>query len=161
MICLLNIAEKPVKTNEEYCNMLNKQNKIFLWVIPLGLLTAGLAIINEIFHLLGNNSWFNGVCTGVGAGVVFVGLFKVLRNRKVMKDEDRLKEERLKMQDERNRMIAGKAVQSTMLVVLAFSYVIMIIAGFLNRAVFITFWFMIILFFVSYQIFVKFYNKRL
>lgn len=161
MIGLLNIAEKTVKTNEEYCSMLNKQNKIFLLVIPLGLLTAGLAIINQIFHLLGDNSWFNGVFTGVGAGIAFVGLYKVLQNRNIMKDEDRLKEERLKMQDEHNQMIAGKAIQSTMLVVLAFSYVIMIISGFLNRVVFITFRFIIILFFISYQLFVRFYNKRL
>lgn len=161
MICLLTMAGQPAKTNDEFREVLKRRKRIFQWMLVLAFLTSAIAAANEVFLFLGENSWVNGLYSGMGVGVGFVAVWKLFQTEKIMKSEELLKEERLKRQDERNRLIAGKAMQTAMTVGLILAYVIMMIAGLYNRIIFFCFWFILVLFFLLFRIFTIYYGKKL
>lgn len=170
MMCLFN-STKNAKTNEEYAKVLQKRIPYLILIIVLGILTASIAICNEIWGFMGNiltidshshnMSLMNGVYTGLGAALTFMSIGFIIRTKKIMKNESLLKEERLKTQDERNQMIAAKAVQSAAATMLVCSYLFMLIAGFYSRIVFFCFWGIVAVFLVSYHLFKIYYNRKL
>ncbi len=161
MMCLFNAFEKNVKTNEEYAKILQKRMYIFYWVIAAGLITAAIAVCNELFWHLGENSWLDGVYTGVGFGMICVSIIKIITYKRVLKNDMLLKEERLKVQDERNQIIAARAMQSATIVLFILSYAALLIAGFFSRTIFYCFWWVLIVYCFSYIIFRKYYSNKI
>ncbi|NLL75824.1 MAG: hypothetical protein GX235_01040 [Clostridiales bacterium] len=161
MICLFNEFGKKVKSNEEFALILQKRIRIFYWLITAGGITAAIALCNELFWHIGENSWLNGVYTGVGSGLIFAAIISIIKNKKVLKDEALLKEERLRTQDERNRTISAKAMQSATFALFILSYIALLIGGFFSRTIFYCFWWIVIIFTFSYLIFRKYYSYKI
>ncbi|WMC94375.1 hypothetical protein [Kineothrix sp. MB12-C1] len=161
MICLLNLSDKNVKTNEEFSKVLKKRIRIFYWLIALGAITLSVALCNEFFWRIGENSWLDGLYTGLGTGIIIIAVKKIMNYKKVLKDEGLLKKERLKTQDERNQIIAGKAMQSATFTVLLLSYAVLLIAGFFSRTIFYCFWWVVTIYCLAYLIFNKYYNRKI
>lgn len=169
MMCLFNASAKNAKTNEEYSKIIEKRIPYFILIIILGILTASIAICNEIWGfmsniLLNNNnnmSLMDGFYTGIGTFLTVIATISIIRYKKILKSDSSLKKERLKVQDERNQMIVTKAAQSATFTVIICSFFIMLIVGFYNRTVFFCFWGIVVLFFISYRFFNSYYNRKL
>ncbi len=158
---LFDSLPKNVKTNEDYLNHLKKDMKTTVIAIIIGIVTITIAILNEVFGFVEDNSLVNGLYAGLGTGIVIISIIGMLRSKKVMKNETLLKEERLKKQDERNQLIAGKALKAATATILLISYAAVLIAGFYSKVVFFCFWFIAVVFGISYQCFIKYYNKKM
>lgn len=152
---------KNVKTNEEYLNYLKKGMKTSVLVIIVGIITIAIAILNEVFGFIKDKTLINGFYTGLGTSIVIGSIIGMLKSKKVMKNETLLKEERLKKQDERNQMIADKALKAATATILFISYAALLVAGFYSMEVFFCFWFVAIIFGFSYQFFVMYYNRKM
>ncbi len=161
MICLFSTFEKNVKTNEEYAKIVQKKIHIFYGVIAVGVITAAIALCNELFWYIGENSWLDGVYTGVGFGLICVSIIKIIKFKRVLKSDTLLKEERLKVQDERNQIIAAKAMQSAAVVLFILSYAALLVAGFFSRTIFYCFWWVVIVYCFSYIVFRKYYSNKI
>lgn len=161
MNCLFHFAGTNIKTNEEYRKVLEKRIKIFIMVSIIGFLTMGIAILNEIFVIIVADSWLSGVYAGLGCGLIAASTIQIIRCKKILKDEELIKEERLRTQDERNQMISVRAMRAAILTVLLLSYVVLLTAAFYSRVIFFCFWWVVMVFMLSYIIFSKYYNKKM
>lgn len=147
MICMLN---KKATNNEEYRAVVKSRIRFFVGWIILGIFTFAVAICNEIINFIPDNYWLNGLYTGLGSSMVAVGIIRIIRFKKLLKNEEQLKADRLRNTDERNIMISLQATRSAMLIVMVFCYIVLIISGFFSRTVFYCFWSVIMVFLFSY-----------
>lgn len=169
MICLFNASAKKATTNEEYSIIIQKRIPYLILIIVIGILTAAIATGNEIWGFISNiffidnnnMALMDGFYTGLGTALAVMAGLIIIRYKKILKDESLMKKERLKVQDERNQLIAAKAVQSATFTVIICSYFIMLIVGFYSRIVLLCFWGVVMIFFVSYCLSVRYYKKKL
>lgn len=161
MSFLFKTLPKTVKTNEEYAHILKKGIKTSVFLIIIGMISAVIAISNEIFGFIENKSLMNGFYTGVGISIMVGGIISIWKTKSIIKDEQLLKKERLKVQDERNQMIAHKALQAATSIILMISYVAVFIVGFYSKIAFFCFWSVAVVFGLSYKGFKFYYNKKI
>lgn len=162
MMCLFDSLSTNATTNEEYRAVLDKRIRLLVVMLFLGILTIGFIVINELIGFLPtNDSWLLGVYSGIGAGLIGVSVVKIIQMKRISNDEELLKKERLKNMDERNRLIAGKAVQTAAITVVIISYVVMLVSAFYSKLIFYCFWWIAIIFLLSYLLFYKIYQKKL
>ena len=161
MMCLFNFVGTTVKTNEEFRKVLEKKIKIFIVVMIIGIITAGIAILNEVFGIIVTDSWLSGVYAGLGTGLIAASIVQIIRFKKILKDENLIKEERLRTQDERNQMISIKAMRAAIITVLFLSYAVLLVAAFYSRVIFFCFWWVVMVFLLSYLIFTRYYNTKM
>lgn len=158
---LFDSLPKDVKTNEEYLNHLKKGMKTSVLTLIVGISTIAIAVLNEVFGFVDDNSLVNGLYAGLGTGIVIGSIIGILKSKKVMKNETLLKKERLKKQDERNQLIADKALKAATATILLISYAAVLVAGFYSKVALFCFWFIAVVFGLSYQCFVMYYNKKM
>lgn len=162
MMCLFQATETSVTTNEEFRKVLEKKIRIFILLILIGIITSGIAIGAKcLSYENASNDWLITFYSGIGFGLIFASIIKIMRFKQIMANEDLLKKERLKNYDERNRQIAAKAMQTATIIVMIFSYIAMLIGAFYNRVVFYCFWWIVILFTLCYAILFKYFNRKM
>lgn len=148
------------KNNEEFRIVLRKrQNRV--WVLfGVGLLTIAASILFMLWLGEEADDYRSGVFMGFGFGLCGGALAAICRMRRILADEERLKEQRLKEVDERNLEIRSLALQATAKVVLAGLYVLMLIGSIFVEELTYICSFLICLFFFCYMAFIKFYEKH-
>lgn len=162
MMCLFQMSETNIKSNEDFRKVLEKRIKIFVFILIIGIITGGVAVGASLMgYTDATNDWLVGLYSGIGSGLIAISIIKIIRFKQIMKDENRLKQERLKNYDERNRQIAAKAIQTATIVVLIISYIVMLIAAFFDRTIFYCFWWIVILFTFCYTVFFNYFNKKM
>ena len=88
--------------NEEFRRQLKAKNK-FMWLfIVLGIFSAAVAYYCEFFGEMNVDDYMLGVYCGIGVGLVGAGVALLIRNKRLLKDEAKLKKARLEQTDERN-----------------------------------------------------------
>jgi hypothetical protein len=160
MICLFENASN-IKTNDDFRKVIKRKNKIMLLLIIIGgitILAAGLAALTG---LLDSDSYLCGLYFGLGTGLILAGIMKLLQHKKILYNEELLKRERLKYTDERNQAIAGKAVQTSLFILLFLVYMGMLIGVFYSRTIFYCYWSVIIAFLLLYSICTKYYTHKM
>lgn len=160
MICLFENVSN-IKTNDDFRKVIKRKNKIMLLLILIGgitILTVGIAVAAGI---LNSDSYLCGLYLGLGTGLIFAGILKLLQQRKILQNEELLKRERLKYTDERNRAIAGRAIQTSLFILLILSYMGMLIGVFYSRIIFYCYWSVIMVFLLLYIICTKYYNHKM
>ena len=108
--CLFQITK--AQNNAEYRKKLENQNKCMLVIIAIGVITSVVAFFAEFFSEIKLDDFMLGVYSGVGVGLVAAGVGMLVRNRRLLGDETRLKEARLKVTDERNVEIASRSIKT-------------------------------------------------
>ncbi len=161
MICFRKMAASNVKTNDDFRKIIGRKSNIMKLLIFCGFVTILVTWIAAMAGLLDSDSFFCGLYVGLGCGLILAGTIKVLQMRKLLRNEELLKKERIKFTDERNRAITAKAVQTSIFIILVLSYAAMLIGVFYSKIIFYCYWSMIIAFFLVYLACIKYYNHKM
>lgn len=152
---------RKAKNNEEYRLILKKRQKRMWCLFAVGLLTAALGGFLDRLTEGQMGTRQTAFVLGLGIGLSLGALLAIGKIQRLMRNEGRLKEERLKEVDEREIEVRDQALQASAKVLLAVLYLLMIIGGlFLEELVGICF-LLIAIFLVSYGLFQLYYGKKL
>lgn len=124
------ISCTDVRTDEDYRKVLRRRQRIFLVMLALGLVTfavAGLAVLLEWDIAVGGHSL--SFYSGVGCGLVVGSLMVLVKLSATMKNQEKLREERIKFTDERVREISRRAVAAAGYALLIAVYLVGLIGG--------------------------------
>lgn len=162
LINTLLIGTKTAKTDKEYKVIL--EGKIKLWYLLglIGVITIIIGSILEVGVYNYQSSFFGGIYVGFGVGLLLAVIRKIIVIKKILKSDVKIRQTRLKMQDERRIMIAQKALVMTATILIVFLYIGMMVVGFMaNRMMFWAIWSIIMMFFLVYIIVRLYYEKKL
>ncbi len=119
------------RNNDEYRAVL-KGRMLKMWLCILaGAVTAGISLFVYFCTEMGIADYQLGFVLGLGSGLVFGGLVGLLKIRRRLADEEKLKECRLKETDERELELASLAMRGTARLLLAVLYVLLVVGGLL------------------------------
>ncbi|MBA4700437.1 MAG: hypothetical protein H2212_13505 [Ruminococcus sp.] len=158
---LIRALEQGAKTDEEYRHKMISGIKIDIVVCAVGIATIVVAVL---WAIIGNGlrgSFLSGVFAGTGAAILFFGIKHIWKAKKLIKDEKLLRAERLKASDERNHMITQKSMYWSGIIVAGICYIVMLVSGFFNMAVFWSTWAVVMVYSVLSVILKKYYEKKL
>lgn len=114
----------------------NITQKIKLRIIYSVLLTM-LGIISLYVGIYipfnsGNTEFSSGFYTGIGSGLIAASVITIIRNLRLLKNEDALKRREIYEADERNRMIGLKCWSYTGYAMFLLLYIALLFAGAIN-----------------------------
>lgn len=150
------------KNNEEYRAVLKKRQVGFYLFILAGIATDGLVLFLYYCARIEIPDYRLGYLMGMGAGVAASGVIGLIRIRRRMADEEKLKEGRLKETDERELEVDSLALRTTAKLLLAVLYVVLIVAGMFERdeLMYVCFG-LIFIFMFGYAMFRKYYETKI
>ena len=150
------------KNNEEYRAVLKKRQVGLSLFILTGLATEGLVLFLNFCTQIHFGDYQLGYLLGLGAGLMLGGVIGVVRIRRRMADEEKLKEFRLKETDEREQEVDSLALRATAKTLLIALYVTLIVAGACNieELVYVCFG-LVALFLFCYAAFRKYYGTKI
>lgn len=154
-------AGSKATNNEEFRRQLKAKNK-FMWLfIVLGIFSAAVAYYCEFFGEMNVDDYMLGVYCGIGVGLVGAGVALLIRNKRLLKDETKLKEARLQATDERNVEIGMRAQKIAAIVLLVAIYLVFLIGGVYDPILSKVMSCLICLFIVAYAIAWRVLNQRM
>lgn len=145
-----------ITTNEEYKEMLKKLNKAYFILSILGVVSI---LVGIFAHL---ESYMSGFLCGVGTGLIGSSIALIIKNNKLIKDENKLRQDRIEKSDERNKMISQQSTKTAVLGILLISYLFILISAICHdlttlRTIMIIIFSFIIIYSLSY----KYYSKKM
>jgi ABC-type transport system involved in multi-copper enzyme maturation permease subunit len=158
---IFKIITSTTASDEEFREVLKARIYLFLSMILLGVITMVLSIIFSNGKYAYLTPFTNGIYSGFGGAILVIGIIFMIRTKKVLRNEKRLKETRLWEQDERNKLISQKTRSATAIILIILLYVGIIVSGIFNMTVFWTLWTVIMLYFFIFILFFVYYNKKL
>lgn len=150
-----------VTSDRDYEKVLKKRMYIFYAYIILGIITDILAFKFSTGDTAYLSSFLSGVYSGTGTGLLVCGVIMLIRTKKILKDEVKLKEKRLQEQDERNRTIMQKSMYTAALILIFLVYLALLISGIFNLVVFWTLWIIAVVYMVIFVLLSFYYNKKM
>ena len=157
--CLMSATKAT--NNEEYRKQIQTKNKYMWGLIVLGIFSAAVAYYCEFFGKMNVDDYMLGVYCGIGVGLVGAGVALLIRNKRLLKDETKLKEARLQATDERNVEIGMRAQKIAAIVLLVAIYLVFLIGGVYNPILSKVMSCLICLFIVAYAIAWRVLNQRM
>ncbi|HBL06883.1 MAG TPA: hypothetical protein DDZ33_08185 [Clostridium sp.] len=158
---LLKAIISNATTDKDYKKVLKKRISLLYIVIILGVATLAISFIFSVGKYNYLPDFLSGFYTGIGASLITIGLIFIIKIKKLLKDENKLKEKRLEEQDERNQLITQKSLYSAAIILNILAYIGLMISGIFNLAVFWTLWTVLIIFMVIFVILQVYYSKKL
>lgn len=149
------------KNNEEYRKVIKFRMNIFLIMMLIGIITFTIGLLAEFRWSLQVNDHILGVYTGVGFGFTFAAIIFWIKNKKLLSDEDKLKESRLSNTDERLLEINSKAFRVASFSLLVSLYAAGLIGGLFYPILFKFLFGIILIFTISYVCAYKIYEKKM
>lgn len=142
--------------------MLKKRQVIFYLFILAGLATEGLVLFLNFCTQMTFTEYQLGYLTGLGAGLIFGGVFGLVRIRRRMTNEEKLKEFRLRETDERELEVDSLALRATAKLLLVVLYVLLIVAGVFEKEELMCVCFGLVAFFLlCYAVLKKYFETKL
>ena len=157
--CLMSATKAT--NNEEYRQQIQAKNKYMWGLILLGLITAVIAYYMEFSGKMKVDDYMLGVYCGLGVGLFASGIALLIRNKRLLKDEAKLKEARLQATDERNVEIGMHAQKIAAIVLLVVIYLVFLIGGVYDPILSKVMSCLICLFLVAYAIAWRILNHRM
>lgn len=120
------------KIDREYRKKLQKQTLIYSATTVFMLACLGILLIGTTWYELAINDRAVGFLSGFFLTLSFVFLIYIVRNRRTMKDPEKLKQHRIAKTDERNLAISSKALQITSYVMAIVLLLLTMIGSFIS-----------------------------
>ncbi len=153
-------AHCKARNNEEYRVILRKRLiKVRLMCVMGLLVILGAAVL---FHTLLREAgdWHQGAVYGMGTGLMLGSAVAMFRIRRILSDEGRLKEQRLKETDERELEIGNMALRQTAKLLLLVIYILMVFGILISEELLKVCCLLIGIFLLSYIGFQKYYERK-
>lgn len=153
-------AHCKAKNNEEYKEVLKKRLvRVRLTCLAGLLVIAGVAVLTCL--LPGKvDDYHQGVTYGMGTGLILGSAIAMLRIRKILANEDKLKTQRLKETDEREIEIGNMALKQTAKLILAVLYLSMVFGALVSEELLCISSLLIGIFLLSYIGFQRYYENK-
>lgn len=119
-----------ITTNEGYQKYVKRRMAIMTGVLLLGAITLGLALLAEFVWKLEVSERMLGFFAGTGTGLMVGAVILLIRDGRLLGDEERLRKMRVKTTDERNIQISTLATKIAVGVLLVAMYLTMLVLGF-------------------------------
>lgn len=148
------------RNNEEYKIVLAKRQKRMLVLLLAGLLTVVAGIVYIGINGF-EDSYSLGFVFGFGVGLALGAALAMWKIRKTLRNEEKVKEARLKETDEREVEVANQALRLTAKIMLAALYVCLIIGGLFWEEIMRVCCILVCIFLLSYEFAKKYYNKQM
>ena len=149
-------------TTDEGFKKLTKRRVVISWVmVIIGILTL---IISEYAKHTGVSMLsekYQGIFSGMGAGLIGAALAQVVRFNKLLKDEAKLREARILATDERCNAINDKALKEALAVLIFAIYVFLIVGFFVEMSLTTVMMILLGVFFVAFLVANTIYSKRM
>ena len=147
-------------TDEEYCGILRRRQRIFIAMLLLGVVTFAAAGAAELFSWnVALDSHALGFYSGIGTGMAFGAATLLIRLRRTMKDPDALRKARIRDTDERVAEIGRRATATAGYTLLIAVYLLGIIGGMFYPQLLILLAVLPMIFLLAYLISAFIYNK--
>lgn len=149
------------RNNEEYRKVLKERRFRFFLFVLAGLATEAVALYVHFCTEIGISEYHLGFLLGLGAGLVIGGAAGILKIRRRLRDEEKLKELRLRETDERELGLDSLALRGTARILLGVMYVLLVLGGILaNDMLLWLSWGLIIIFLLSFALLRKYYESK-
>ena len=150
-----------VTSNEEYRKYVKKRIKVSSLLIVFGVLTMGVVFMVETIWNMELVSYTLGLYSGFASGLIAGGIVLILKNRKLLKEEDKLRQARIAASDERNQQISTQASKIAIAILLTGMYLVMLIGGMWYPILTKMIAFLIVLFVFAYCVAYRIVSKRI
>lgn len=153
-------AHCKARNNEEYKEVLKKRLvRVRLTCLAGLLVIAGVAVLTCL--LPGKvDDYHQGVTYGMGTGLILGSIVAMLRIRKTLTNEEKLKTQRLKETDEREIEISNMAIKQTAKLLLAVLYLSMVFGALVSEELLCISSLLIGIFLLSYIGFQRYYENK-
>lgn len=155
------LCKTIAKNNEEYKVVIKNRIKIMMAMTIIGIITAAVGFGAEFYFKAGINEHMLGVYSGVGTGLFAAGIILWIKNKRLLGNDEKLKERRLANTDERNIEIGNKAFRVAAGVMLVALYATGLIGGLFYHVLVEAFLFIVCIFLIAYLIAYIYYNKKM
>jgi len=149
------------KNNEEYREVLKKRRFRFCLFIMAGLATEAVVLYVHFCTGIEISEYHLGFLLRLGGGLALGSVVGILKNCRHLKDEEKLKELRLKETDERELELDSLALRGTARTLLGVVYVLLVLGGVLaNDMLMWLSWGLILIYLLSFVLFRKYYESK-
>lgn len=149
------------KNNEEYKVHVKAKMNILLLVLFIGMATLAVSLMAEFQWSVNISEHMLGVYTGVGTGLIFAAVILWVKNRRLLNNEEKLKESRINSSDERMKEISSKAFRVAAVFLLITLYAIGLIGGLFYPLLVKLLLGCVTVFLLAYVIAYKIYEKKM
>ncbi len=148
-------------TNEEYKKVLKGRNIRMIIMSGAGLLVMAAALAAEKNGNAALPDYILGVYCGAGTGIAIAGVLLLIRNLILMRNEDKLKQNRVENSDERLKEIGNCATRASVQVMLLGGTGAALIGGIYEPILVKALLFMLDLFILSYAAAFAYFKRKL
>jgi len=149
------------KNNEEYRVVVKKRINISIVIMIFGAITAGAGFVAENNFNVSISEQMLGVYSGAGVGLFFGSLALLIKNRILLRSEERLKASRLNNSDERINEIRNKAFNISAYALIAALYLVALIGGLFYPVLVIVLLIVLCVFLLTYVISFGYYEHKM
>lgn len=147
-------------SNEEYKKHIVKRMYLLFGFFVIGLITIGVLVYAELSKIR-IADYAQGFYYGVGSALIVASIILIIKNRLLLKDENKLRKARIDSSDERNIEISTSSMKIAVFVLLVAIYFVMLIGGIWYPILTKTLSMLVILFMFVYIVAYKIISKRI
>ena len=155
------VCTAKVRTNEDYKKLVKKRMKLFAVTGVVGGITMVMGYLAEWVWKVSINEKMLGIYTGFGAGLLAISVAIWVLNKRLLSNEEKLKESRISRTDERVQEIMNRALGIATMVMLIAVYVMILLGGLFYPVIVIPLFCLITLFIVSYFVAYLYLSKKM
>lgn len=150
-----------VTSDEAYRTFIKRRSLIYGGLAVIGLITAAVALAAEFLWAVEVSDMMLGVYTGAGTGLTLAGIILFFKNRMLLKNGKKLRQERIANSDERNIQISMMATKAALAVLMTGMYLVVLIGGLWDPMLVKIILFLLILLMFSYIVAYRIISKRI
>lgn len=148
------------RTNDEYKSVIKSRMKIFIILFVIGTITLGVTTYLNFSDLIKDDHILD-IYSGAGTGLIAISILLWVKNKLLLKNENKLKESRINNSDERIQEISNKALKIATITLLIALYAIGFIGGLYNAILFTVLSSTVCIFLVVYVVSYKFFERKM
>lgn len=122
-------CKSDATTNEEYARVIKKRMVFYAGLFLLGVITLVVFLGMDLNEKFGVAEDIMSFFTGIGSGLIGGSAVLIMKNKWLLKDDEKLRKARIEESDERNMKIVSESMKVTMLVQFIAMYLVMAIGG--------------------------------